>query len=70
MTLTSILALLIITTASGSEHAYLMLSHHCRQDVAIIQEMARELPYPAYLDKDNERIISLECRAYRMGAVS
>jgi len=68
--MTSILALLIITTASGSEHAYLMLSHHCRQDVMAIRAMADELPYPAYLDKEGERIISLECRAYRMGAVS
>ena len=67
--MTSILALLIITTASG-EHAYLMLSHHCRQDVALIKAMADELPAPAYLDKEGERIISLECRAYRMGAVS
>ena len=70
MTITSILALLIITTASGSEHAHLMLSHHCRQDVAVIRAMAEELPAPAYLDKEGERIISLECRPYRMGAVS
>lgn len=68
--MTSILAMLIITTASGSEHAFLMLSHHCRQDVAVIRAMAEEIPAPAYLDKEGERIISLECRPYRIGAIS
>ncbi len=66
--MTSILALLIITTSSGLEHSYLMLSDHCKQDVALIRAMAREIaPQAAYLDKDGDRIISLECRAYRMG---
>ena len=69
--MTSILALLVITTASGSEHAHLMLSHQCRQDVLLLRAMASEMsPVAAYLDKDGERIVSLECRAYRMGAVS
>jgi len=70
MSITSILALLVITTASGSEHAHLMLSHQCRQDVALLSAMARQLDAPAYLDVSGDRIISLECRAYRMGAVS
>ena len=70
MTLTSILALLIITTASGSEHAHLMLSHQCRQDVLLLSAVARQTEAPAYLDVDGDRIVSLECRAYRMGAVS
>ena len=66
--MTSILSLLIITTTSGLEHSYLMLAQHCRQDVALIRAMASEIePSAAYLDKDVDRIISLECRPYRMG---
>jgi len=70
MTITSILALLVITTASGSEHAHLMLSHQCRQDVLLIKAMADDLATDSYLDVDGEKIISMECRPYRIGAVS
>jgi hypothetical protein len=69
--MTSILALLIITTVSGTEHAHLMLSHQCRQDIILLNNIAREIePDDAFLDVDGEKIISMECRPYRMGAVS
>ena len=69
--MTSILALLIITTASGTEHAHLMLAHQCRQDIILLETIAREIePDASYLDVDGEKIISMECRPYRMGAIS
>lgn len=67
--MTTILSLLIITTANGSEHAHLMLSTHCRQDVALIKAMAEQIaPTASYLDVDGNKITSLECRPWRMGA--
>jgi len=67
--MTSILALLIITTASGTEHAHLMLAHQCKQDIILLTNIAREIePDDAFLDVDGEKIISMECRPYRMEA--
>jgi len=68
--MTTILALLIIVTADGSEHAHLMLAHQCRQDVLLIKAMADDLATDSYLDVDGEKIISMECRPFRMGPVA
>ena len=68
--MTTILALLIITTVSGTEHAHLMLAHQCRQDVLLIKAMADDLATDSYLDVDGEKIISMECRPYRLGPIA
>lgn len=64
--MTTILSLLIITTASGlTLPPEIMLSHQCWRDVMELRFIMATMP-GARLEKDGRAIVSIECRPYRI----
>lgn len=67
--MTSVLSLMVLILADGTEDRHLMTSHRCRMDILAIREVVARHPGVPPRNTAGVLILEFQCRPFRMEAM-